>query len=131
MHNIDRWVGGRFLVGLKDIDSSVKDTNNNNENIEHLLQDIDFMNCLIDNVALSEDSREVSCHIAGYIAKKLEKRYGSCCNQFLIVSPITSESLQYPYIKILLRGELTIPSLNCELCVDCLCDSRFSIWSYI
>ena len=86
-------------MGLKDIDSSVKDTNNNNENIEHLLQDIDFMNCLIDNVALSEDSREVSCHIAGYIAKKLEKRYGSCCNQFLIVSPITSESLQYPSLK--------------------------------
>ena len=62
--------GGRFLVGLKDIDSNVKDTNNNNENIEHLLQDIDFMNCLTDNVALSDDSREVSCHIAGYIAKK-------------------------------------------------------------
>ena len=62
--------GGRFLVGLKDIDSNVKDTNNNNENIEHLLQDIDFMNCLTDNVALSDDSREVSCHIAGYIAKE-------------------------------------------------------------
>ena len=123
--------GGRFLVGLKyvtssekiikiksllkeeiDIDNNVKDTVDNDENIEHLLQDIDFMNCSTDNVALSEDSREVSCHITGYIAKKLKKRYGSCCNQFLIASPITSESLEYPYIEILSRGGLTVPSLN-------------------
>ena len=56
-----------------DIDNSVKDSVDNDENIEHFLQDIDFMNCSTDNVALSEDSREVSCHIAGYIAKKTEK----------------------------------------------------------
>ena len=31
------------------------------------------MNCSADNVALSEDSREISCHLGGYIAKKLEK----------------------------------------------------------
>ena len=79
---------GRFLVGLKDvtslekiikiksllkketdIDNNVKDVIDSNENIKHLLQDIDFMNCSTDNVALSEDSREVSCHIARYIAK--------------------------------------------------------------
>ena len=95
-----------------DIDNNVKDTVDNDENIEHLLQDIDFMNCSTDNVALSEDSREVSCHIAGYIAKKLKKRYGSRCNQFLIASPITSESLEYPYIEILSRGGLTVPSPN-------------------
>ena len=84
--------GGRFLVGLKDvtssekiikiksllkeeidIDNNVKDTVDNDENIEHLLQDIDFMNCSTDNVALSEDSRQVGCHITGYTAKKLKK----------------------------------------------------------
>ena len=84
--------GRRFFVGLKDVTSSekiikiksllkeetdiynnVKDTVDNNENIENLPQDIDFMNCSTDNIALSEDSREVSCHIAGYIAKKLKK----------------------------------------------------------
>ena len=27
------------------------------------------MNCSADNVALSEDSREISCHLGGYIAK--------------------------------------------------------------
>ena len=53
-----------------DIDNNVKDTVDNDENIEHLLQDIDFMNCSTDNVALLEDSREVGCHIAGYIEKK-------------------------------------------------------------
>ena len=70
------------------------------------------MNCSTGNVALSEDSREVSCHIAGYIAKKLKKRYGSCCSQFLIASPIIFESLEYPCIEILSRGGLTVPSPN-------------------
>ena len=50
-----------------DIDNNVKDTFDNNENIEHLLQD--FMNCSTDNEAVSEVSREVSYHIAGYIVK--------------------------------------------------------------
>ena len=72
LHSIDRW----FLVGLKDVTSSekivkiksllkeeinignrVKDTVDNDKSIEYLLQDIDFMNCSTDNVALSEDSR--------------------------------------------------------------------------
>ena len=70
------------------------------------------MNCSTGNVALSEDSREVSCHIAGYIVKKLKKRYGSCCNQFLIANLTTSESLEHPYIEVLSRGGLTVPSLN-------------------
>ena len=70
------------------------------------------MNCSTDNVALSEDSREVSCHIAGYIAKQQKKMYGSCCNHFLIASPIISESLEYPYIELLSRGGLTVPPLN-------------------
>ena len=80
--------GRRFLVGLKhvtslekiikiknllkektNIDHNVKVTVDNDEKLEHLLQDIDFLNYSTDNVALSEDSREVSCHIAGYIAK--------------------------------------------------------------
>ena len=94
------------------IDNNAKDNVDNDENTEHLLQYIDFMNCSTDNVALSEDSREVSCHIAGYIAKKLKKRYGSRCNQFLIASPITSESLEYLYLEILSREGLTVPTLN-------------------
>ena len=137
--------GGRFLVGLKDvtssekiikiksllkeeidIDNSVKDTVDNEENIEH------FINCSTDKVALSEDSEEVSCHIAGHFAKKLKKQYGSCCNQFLIASPITSESLEYPYIEIFVerRAYCSVSKLS-ELCVNCLCDSRFFLWSYI
>ena len=59
----------RLLKKETDIDNNVKDVIDSNENIKHLLQDIDFMNCSTDNVALSEDSREVSCHIARYIAK--------------------------------------------------------------
>ena len=56
-----------------DIDNNVKDTIDSDGNIEHLLQDIDFMNCSTNNVALSEDSTEVSCHTAGYIARNLKK----------------------------------------------------------
>ena len=52
------------------IDNNVKDTVDSNENIEHLFQDIGFMNCSTENVAISEDSREVSCLIAGYIGTK-------------------------------------------------------------
>ena len=63
--------GGRFLVKLKDvtlseknvkiksvqkeeidIGNNAKDTVDNDENIEHLFQDIDFMNCSTDNIAL-------------------------------------------------------------------------------
>ena len=55
------------------IDNSVKNTVDNDEDIEHLLQDIDFMNSSTDNAALSEDSGEVSCYIAAYIAKKTWK----------------------------------------------------------
>ena len=99
--------GGIFLVGLQavtssekiieiksllkeeiDSDNNIKDTVDNDVNIEHLLQDIDFMNCSTENVTLSKDSRGVSCHIAGYIAKKLKRQYSSCCNKFLIASPI-------------------------------------------
>ena len=39
------------------IGNRVKDTVDNDKSIEYLLQDIDFMNCSTDNVALSEDSR--------------------------------------------------------------------------
>ena len=60
-----------------DIDNSVKDTVDNDEKPEHLSQDVDYMNCSTDNIALSENSREVSCHIAGNIVRKLKKRYGS------------------------------------------------------
>ena len=128
--------GERFSVGLKDvtslekfiqiksllkeeinIDKNVKDTVDNDENIEHLLQDIHFMNCSTEKVALSEDSREVTCHRTGYIIKKAKKRYGSCCNQLLIASPVTSESVEYPYIEILSIGRLTFPSLNLADCV--------------
>ena len=35
-----------------DIDNNVKDTANNDKNIERWLQDIDFMNCSTDNLAL-------------------------------------------------------------------------------
>ena len=43
-----------------DIDNSVKDTGDDEENIEDLLKGIDFMKCSTDNIALSEDSQEVS-----------------------------------------------------------------------
>lgn len=123
--------GGRFLVGLKDatssekilkiksvlkegidIDNNVKVGKKDDEMIESLLLDIDIMDCSPENVLLSEDSREVSVHIAGYIAKKLKKRFGSCCHEFLMGDSITSDCPDFSYMQILSRGGLTIPSIN-------------------
>ena len=91
--------GGRFLVGPKDanlsekiikiksllkegmnIDNSVKLCENNDDKLEDLLVNVTSMDCIPGNTTLSNDSREVAIHIAGYTVKKFKKRLGDCCN---------------------------------------------------
>ena len=95
--------GGRFLVGLKDatvsekiikmksllkegidIDENVKTPKEDVEKLELLISYIDILNCLTDTISLSDSSREVGVHIARYVAKKLKKRMGQCCSNYLI-----------------------------------------------
>ena len=84
--------GGRFLVGLRDVTSSEKiikiksllkedldiddvkvDNTNNDETATRLLSHTGIVSCSPEHLSLSDDSREVAVHIAGYIAKKLKK----------------------------------------------------------
>ena len=46
------------------------------EKLEHLLHDIDTLSCIVDTISLSENSREVAVHNAGYVANKLNKKNG-------------------------------------------------------
>ena len=83
--------GGRFLVGLRDLNSSEKiikiksllkedlDTDNvkvenvnDDETTSRLLGHTGIRSCSPEHLSLSDDSREVAVHIAGYIAKKLK-----------------------------------------------------------
>ena len=84
--------GGRFLVGLRETTSSeiiiklktlLKDdidiSNIMDSNVEH----DENIKTLLHHDDLSEDTREVGIYIAGYVAKKLKKRFGDCCNGLL------------------------------------------------
>lgn len=117
--------GGRFLVSLKDviyseqiikIKSLVKagidlfendlkvDQEENNASFVEQLNDIDF-SCVI----LSDDSREVATYIAGFIAKKLFNRLGTCC-EFFCIEYCEHDSSDDKYLNILSRGGLINPS---------------------
>lgn len=121
--------GGRFLVGLREATSSEKiikiktllkegvsiDENVQEENteqdteFERLLDDENIVNCSPESLSLSNDSREVAVYIAGYIANKLSKQFGTCCND-LFIGKCSSENPDHSYVEMLSRGGLTIPS---------------------
>ena len=81
--------GGRILVGLRDATSSEKiikiksllkgdldidnvkvDNTNDDETTSRLLSHRNIVSCSPEHLCLSDHSREVAIHIAGYIAKK-------------------------------------------------------------
>ena len=83
--------GGRFLVGQRyvtssekiikiksllkedlDIDNVRADNTNDDETTSRLLSHPGIVSCSPEHLSLSDDSREVAVHIAGYIAKKLK-----------------------------------------------------------
>ena len=88
--------GGRFLVSLKDalcseriikLKSLVKegiDICNSDVKKTDDQKIIKLQYSSLNNVSLSEDIREVAFHIAGYIEKKVSKRFGKCCHQLMI-----------------------------------------------
>ena len=102
-----------LLKGEIDIDENIKTIDEGDvEKHEHLLYDVDILSCTADTISLSENSREVAVHIAGYVAKKLKKRMGKCCINFLIKEFVRDKNLDFSYIKILSREDVTIPSMN-------------------
>ena len=129
--------GGRFLVGLWDVlcskeivkvkslikaginplDKNLKITHSDDNNYDKLLDRIQRLD--FDHVTLSEESREVVAHVAGYIAKKLVKKFGEC-SQNICTTDGSCNTKDNNYLQILSRGGLTEPS---ECLVDYISDS--------
>ena len=122
--------GVKFLVGLREAISTeniiklktlLKDDNDigklmdsnveHDENIEALLHHADLSCSSEEMVSLSEDSREVGIYIAGYIAKKLKKRFGDCSSG-LLINGSEAGNPDFSYVQVLSRGSLKIPSTN-------------------
>ena len=120
--------GGRFLVGLRevinserilacrslileDIDFWKEDISpaSDNSSEDALFCDLNDKVTEIQEVALDENSMEVSTMVAGYISKKLRER-SKCqeCKTYLAGSKDGVDHDQY--LKILNRGGLTVPS---------------------
>ena len=77
---------------------------------ELLLKNPLIFEIFLDNMELSQASREVAVHVAGYVGKQIVKKY-SCC-QTHVVGVFSTSNPDHAYIKTLSRGGLTIPSSN-------------------
>ena len=121
--------GGRFLVGLREVNSSEKilmlssilkeDINfwetdvvsktDVSETVENILKEIEKMATEIFEIELHNDTKEVAVMVAGYIAKKLkEKIQCTVCETKFVANETTIDFDEY--LKILSRGGLTCPS---------------------
>ena len=126
--------GGRFLVGLKDVIWSerilkikihvkesidIKDDIKVTENEDAILKELfdNIMEIGVENVMLSEETRDVAAHISDYIAKKLVKKIGHCCKNYCMNE---SETASTTHVCIdLLSSGLTLLS---EFLVTYVCD---------
>ena len=128
--------GVRFLVGLKDVIWSerilkikslvkesidIKDDIKVTENEDAIQQELfdNIMEIGFENVMLSDETREVAAHISGYIAKKLVKKFGHCCENYCINESETA-SKTHVYIDLLSTSGLTLPS-ECFVTYVCHC----------
>ena len=115
--------GGRYLLSLKNINTSekiirIKFLVQEGFNIEGLRREStnlvnDFEELMRRHslpLALDAGSKEVSDHIAGYIAFKLQKFY--VCQECDLVSHDVSASGHSTYVTELSRGGLTFPSAH-------------------
>ena len=94
--------GGRFLVSLKDVlisekilkikslikagfdvDDKVKVTDELTLDLELLDNSVEYVIDNIDKIMLKDESREISDHIASYVAKKLSHFCKNCCDYLL------------------------------------------------
>ena len=123
--------GGRFLVGLRKVNSSEKVLKirsllkeninfweedlqievNQSDAVGKLIAEVKERWCDMDDVSLSPDSRELAIYIAGYIVKKYIKRV-NCSDKYKMVGTISDDSSDRTYLQAISRGGLMIPSLS-------------------
>ena len=118
--------GGRFLVSAKDvdrsenilkiqslvkegfeIDNSLKEKLDGSEDVNTLLQQVKEVMKDENSIKLNESSRDISNHIAGYIAHKAAKSYNNCCGEAFTSS--SEEDGSCSYTSLLSRGGLVNP----------------------
>ena len=120
--------GGRFLVSLREVQNSERilacrslikedidfwkeDLGSDKpvQDFDTLLTTLDEHHTEIMEASLDSDSSEVSCTIAGYIAKKLDKRKQcASCKVLLIANQMDLD--ENHYLRLLSRGKLIVPS---------------------
>ena len=120
--------GGRFLVGLREVNSSEKILKirsllkeninfweedlqievNQSDAVGKLIAEVRERWCDMDDVSLYPDSREVAIYIAGYIVKKRV----NCSDKCKMVGTISDDSSDRTYLQAIPRGGLMIPSLS-------------------
>ena len=121
--------GGNFLVSLREVNSSekilllrtmVKEGINfweepglykplDNDALENFHIEISEMANEIIAAELSEDSRQVSANVAGYIARQIQKRV-DCTECAIKVEAKDKNTINSSYINLLSRGGLKHPS---------------------
>ena len=122
--------GGRFLVSLREVINSEKiislksllkenvnfqseDLNNEPiEDMETIVSDLQHIENDILEAVLFKESEEVSVYIAGYIVKKLIKRFNCDKCKLQLLSNGDENAIEDKYTKLLNRGGLLIPSSN-------------------
>ena len=123
--------GGRFLVGLREVETSERvlsvtsllkediyvwkeDVNPDNDfatEITLFEKTLEMMQSDIESCMLGNDGIEVAAVIAGFVAKKtIDRRNCEECKNLLISSD--NVAAEYSYLSILSRGGLTIPSID-------------------
>ena len=125
--------GGRFLVGLREVQNSerilviksllkesicvwredlqVESCENTTELIDKLIFSLDSLESFIDASKLDDSGIEVAAVVSGYIAKKLSKKLEcSDCKNMLVSSESLASAAEYEYLYKLSRGGLTVPS---------------------
>ena len=136
--------GGRFLVSLREVHNSeriltfrslLKENVNiwdedlkslPNENVNDILDVLSEHESEMHELSLSSDSKEVAYLIAGYVAKKLLKRFNcDICSFSMIGNDV--ETNENDYLDILSRGGLMIPSTKiAEYICSCFAILDFS-----
>ena len=125
--------GGRFLVGLREVNTSerilaiksllkesvffwkedIQSTKNQDLALLQLTQELNAMSSQLEHCYLDSNSLEVAAFVSGYISKKMIKKTKCVtCRAFLTSSSTDSLLENYDYLMKLSRKGLTIPSVD-------------------
>ena len=138
--------GGRFLVGLREVNTSEKIIKmksllkedilfwekdidihieqNESVKVENLIEIIKERSLDMESIRLSPDSREVAVYISGYVVKKFHMNFTRCDNCDMVEKTLDKHSDDYAYLSTVNRGGLIFPSTSL---LDYVCDSFAAI----